>query len=108
MQYTAQLLALASAASAHYTFSGFYLNGEQQGTEWQYIREHTKGYMPTKGSEILADTFRCQPGAELGTNTQTIEVAAGDTVGFRQAFGADGIQHPGYVDRFSSSTKWKK
>ncbi|KAI7362435.1 hypothetical protein KC354_g7271 [Hortaea werneckii] len=95
MKYTGHLLALASVASAHYTFSKIAVNGEVQGSDWTYIREHTRGYMPTKGQEILENDFRCQPGGDSGANTQVLTVNAGDEVDFQGAFGMTSIEHPG-------------
>ncbi|KAI7542645.1 hypothetical protein KC331_g7852 [Hortaea werneckii] len=95
MKYTGHLLALASVASAHYTFSKIAVNGEVQGSDWTYIREHTRGYMPTQGQEILENDFRCQPGGDSGTNTQVLTVNAGDEVDFQGAFGMTSIEHPG-------------
>ncbi|KAI7262744.1 hypothetical protein KC345_g9335 [Hortaea werneckii] len=95
MKYTGHLLALASVASAHYTFSKIAVNGEVQGSDWTYIREHTRGYMPTKGQEILENDFRCQPGGDSGANTQVLTVSAGDEVDFQGAFGMTSIEHPG-------------
>lgn len=95
MKYTGHLLALASVASAHYTFSKISVNGEVQGSDWTYIREHTRGYMPTKGQEILENDFRCQPGGDSGANTQVLTVNAGDEVDFQGAFGMTSIEHPG-------------
>ncbi|GAB1736085.1 hypothetical protein NU219Hw_g6136t1 [Hortaea werneckii] len=94
-KYAGHLLALASAASAHYTFSKIAVNGEVQGSDWTYIREHTRGYMPTKGQEILENDFRCQPGGDSGANTQVLTVNAGDEVDFQGAFGMTSIEHPG-------------
>ncbi|KAI6831863.1 hypothetical protein KC340_g9872 [Hortaea werneckii] len=95
MKYTGHLLALASVASAHYTFSKIAVNGEVQGSDWTYIREHTRGYMPTKVQEILENDFRCQPGGDSGANTQVLAVNAGDEVDFQGAFGMTSIEHPG-------------
>lgn len=108
--HTFLTLASASAASAHYTFSDFVLNGEIQGGPFEYIREHSNGYWPTKfaGEEVTRDdgtmgvnidapTFACQPDAESGANTGVVDVMPGDAVGFKQAFGGTGIEHPGPV-----------
>jgi hypothetical protein len=91
----AVLAVTSSIASAHYTFSQLIVNDEMVGTDWTYIREHTRGYMPTKGSEILEDDFRCQPGAATGENTDVYTVKPGDRIALKQAFGGTGMEHPG-------------
>lgn len=102
MHYTFAVLALASSVSAHYTWSTLALNGQVQGSDWSYVREHQQTYMPTMGQDILADTFRCQPGAESGSGTQVLEAAVGDTLGFGEAFDAAGIEHPGPMQVYMS------
>lgn len=91
-----------SLATAHYTFSTLWVNDEQVGSDWSYVREHTRGYMPTKFDEILSNDFRCQPGGDSGANTDVYAVKAGDKIALRQAFGADGIEHPGPVQVYMS------
>jgi hypothetical protein len=96
----AAILGLISSASAHYTFDKLLVNDKQVGGDSTYIRKHTNGYMPTKfkntpsGSITPLDAdFSCNKGA-TGAQ-QVISVKAGDKIGLRQAFGANGIQHPG-------------
>lgn len=109
------VLALAAAAlaipsvSAHYTFNGLLVNGEQVGKNWQYIREHTRGYMPTFNSEAAtSDDFRCNKGAGSGANTDVYTVKPGDEIGFHVAFGAK-MGHPGptqvYLSKAPGSVK---
>lgn len=93
MKTTASVIALAAAVRAHYTFDRLEVNGEEIGTG--YIREHTRGYMPTKGQEILENDFRCQPGGESGADTDVYTVGPGDSVAFNGAFGMNSIEHPG-------------
>lgn len=95
MKSAAYVLALASAASAHYTFDKLVVNGEQQGDGWTYVREHTRGYMPTMGQEIMETDFRCQPGGDTGANTDVYTVKGGDTVKLTGAYGMTSIEHPG-------------
>ena len=95
MHFSTCLLALASTAAAHYTFNRLEVNGQQVGKDWQYVREHTRGYMPTKGDEILSNDFRCQPGGESGANTDVYTVKGGDKVSLLGAFGMNSIEHPG-------------
>lgn len=99
-----------SMASAHYTFSGLLVNGELVGDEFQYVREHTRGYMPTFREEAAtSDDFRCNQGAFSGNDTDVYTVKSGDIVGLRQAFGAGGIEHPGptqlYLSKAPDSVK---
>ncbi|KXT13136.1 hypothetical protein AC579_5636 [Pseudocercospora musae] len=94
--HTLTLLASAiSTATAHYTFSQLVVNDEMVGSDWTYIREHTRGYLPTKGSEILENDFRCQPGGSTGANTDVYSVKSGDKIALKQAFGGTGMEHPG-------------
>jgi hypothetical protein len=95
MKTAASVLALAIAVRAHYTFDRLEVNGEQVGQSWQYIREHTRGYMPTKGQQILENDFRCQPGGGSGANTDVYTVGTGDKVAFLGAYGMNSIEHPG-------------
>jgi hypothetical protein len=97
MKTTASILALAVAVRGHYTFDKLQVNGEVVGDGWQYIREHTRGYMPTKGQQILEDDFRCQPGGASGANTDVYTVGTGDKVSFLGAFGMNSIEHPGML-----------
>ena len=95
MKTAASILALAAAVQAHYTFDKIQVNGETIGQPWQYIREHTRGYMPTKGQQILENDFRCQPGGESGAKTDVYTVGTGDKVQFLGAYGMNSIEHPG-------------
>lgn len=104
------LALVAPLASAHYTFSGLVVNDEMVGGEWEYIREHQRGYMPTFREEAAtSDDFRCNQGASSGANTGVYTVAPGDTVALRQAFGAGGMEHPGptqiYLSQAPGSVK---
>ncbi|KAF2731963.1 hypothetical protein EJ04DRAFT_544921 [Polyplosphaeria fusca] len=101
---TSTLLPLLAVplASAHYTFSGLMHDGKMVGRDWEYIREHKRGYMPTKFDEILADDFRCNQGASSGASTSVYSVKPGDKIGFKQAFGATAIEHPGPVQVYMS------
>ncbi|KAK4494447.1 hypothetical protein PRZ48_014745 [Zasmidium cellare] len=72
------------------------------GSDWAYIREHTRGYMPTKGSGILENDFRCQPGGATGQNTDVYTVQPGDKIALKQAFGGTGMEHPGPAQVYMS------
>ncbi|KXS93693.1 hypothetical protein AC578_3844 [Pseudocercospora eumusae] len=107
---TVTLLASAiSTATAHYTFSQLVVNDEMVGSDWTYIREHTRGYQPTKGSGILENDFRCQPGGASGENTDVYSVKSGDKIALKQAFGGTGMEHPGpaqvYMSKAPSDVK---
>jgi len=104
MKTTASILALAVAVRGHYTFDKLQVNGEVVGQGWQYIREHTRGYMPTKGQQILEDDFRCQPGGASGANTDVYTVGTGDKVSFLGAFGMNSIEHPGPAQVYMSKS----
>ncbi|KAL2195941.1 glycosyl hydrolase family 61-domain-containing protein [Corynascus similis CBS 632.67] len=96
----AAVLGLVSGATAHYTFDKLLLNDQQVGGDNTYIRRHDNGYMPIKFKEApqgsispLDADFACNKGATGAP--EVITVKAGDKIGLRQAFLADGIQHPG-------------
>ncbi|KAK3297792.1 glycosyl hydrolase family 61-domain-containing protein [Chaetomium fimeti] len=96
----AAILGLVSSATAHYTFDKLLVNDQQVGGDNTYIRKHNNGYMPIKfnnppeGSITPLDAdFSCNKGATGAP--EVITVKAGDKIGLRQAFGANGIQHPG-------------
>ncbi|KAK2762658.1 hypothetical protein FQN54_000832 [Arachnomyces sp. PD_36] len=94
--YTMLLAAAAVPATAHYTFSQLIINGNMEGTDWQYIREHQRGYMPTFIEEAaVSEDFRCNQGASSGANTEVFTVHPGDTIALKQAFGGTGMEHPG-------------
>lgn len=76
-------------SSAHYTFNGLVVNGQKVGRDWQYVRQHTRGYMPTFKEEILDKDFRCNLGALSGANTDVYPVKPGDKVALKKAFGDD-------------------
>lgn len=95
-------VAATPLASAHYTFSQLVVNDELVGTDWQYIREHTRTYMPIMHDEIPENDFRCNKGASSGANTQVYTVRAGDKVALKQAYGGTGMQHPGPTQVYMS------
>lgn len=103
------LMGLVSSAAAHYTWDKLIVNGQQRGGDWTYVRQHTRGYMPTKFDEILRPDFRCNDNALSGANTDVYTVRPGDTVAVRQAFGGTGTEHPGptqvYMSRAPGSVK---
>ncbi|KAH9430512.1 hypothetical protein MCOR02_007847 [Pyricularia oryzae] len=65
-------------ASAHYTFGGLVHNGASVGRDWQYVREHTRTYMPTfKDEAATSNDFRCNKGAGSGAKTDVFTVKRG-------------------------------
>lgn len=97
---TAVFLGMASFTSAHYTFDQLLVNGNPVGKANTYIRKHQNSYLPIKFKQVpegsitptVAD-FACNKGA-VGAG-DVIQVKAGDKIGLKQAFGADGMLHPG-------------
>lgn len=99
--------AIAQVASAHYFFDSVVLNGAAT-PSFRYIREFTRPtkYNPIKfssnpavdlrdGSTIDGPDARCNQGAFTNAGkTQTLEVAAGNSVTVKLAVGAT-MQHPG-------------
>lgn len=95
--------AVAPLASAHYSFSQVIVNGALRGTDWSYVRQHTRGYMPTYRDEAATSTnFRCNQNALSGANTGVLTVNPGDKVALKQAFGGTGMAHPGPTSVYMS------
>lgn len=87
----------AQLASAHYTWNRLIVNGKAEGDNWQYIREHTRGYMPTFPPEAeTSNDFRCNKDAASGQNTDVFTVKPGDDISVGTAFNAH-MGHPGPV-----------
>ncbi|TLS21517.1 uncharacterized protein PpBr36_10218 [Pyricularia pennisetigena] len=104
------ILAAIPLASAHYTFGGLVHNGASVGRDWQYVREHTRTYMPTfKDEAATSIDFRCNKDAGSGAKTDVFTVKPGDSLGLRQAFDPSGMKHPGpaqvYVSLAPGSVK---
>ncbi|KAI6361804.1 hypothetical protein MCOR25_006370 [Pyricularia grisea] len=104
------VLAAIPLASAHYTFGGLMHNGAIVGKDWQYVREHTRSYMPTfKEEAATSNDFRCNKDAGSGNKTDVYTVKPGDKLALRQAFDPSGMKHPGpaqvYVSRAPGSVK---
>lgn len=97
------------SVSAHYTFDRFLVNQEIVGDSWQYVRRHTRGYMPTfKEEAATSNDFRCNLGAGSGADTDVYTVKPGDEVGLLKQFDG-GMSHPGptqlYLSRAPGSVK---
>jgi len=88
------LLAAPLAANAHYIFSRLIVNGEAIGGDYAHVRQNTNSYMPSFTDDIInSEDLRCNAGAG-GVATETYDVVAGDTVGFK-LFNDEFIEHPG-------------
>ena len=110
ISFFALAASVVSVVTAHYTFSGLLVNGDMVGVDWQYVREHDRGYMPTfKEEAASSDDFRCNQNAASGVDTEVYTVKPGDTVGLRQAFDPSGMKHPGptqiYISKAPGSVK---
>jgi len=90
----AALLAAPLAANAHYIFSQLIVNGEAIGGDYAHVRQNTNTYMPSFTDDIInSEDLRCNAGAGNAA-TETYDVVAGDTVGFKLAYN-EFIEHPG-------------
>ncbi|KAH7402412.1 fungal cellulose binding domain-containing protein [Pyrenochaeta sp. MPI-SDFR-AT-0127] len=84
------LLAVASTASAHYTFPELVVGGQKTGL-WTYVRKAANYQSNGPVTDVSSSAIRCYELAP-GTASQTYTVNAGDTVGFTAA---SSISHPG-------------
>jgi hypothetical protein len=88
------LFAAPLAVQAHYIFSQVFVNGAAKGGDYAYIRKNTNSYMPSFTQDIVnSPDLRCNQGATPGS-TQTLDVSAGDKIGFKLWFN-EFIEHPG-------------
>ncbi|KAN0112518.1 glycoside hydrolase family 61 protein [Hyaloscypha variabilis] len=85
MKFLTPLLALATAAQAHYNFPS--MNG---GTAWSNVRQWTGYYTFDPVTNVASDNIRCNVNASLAPST--LSVAAGSTL--KWAANPD-IYHPG-------------
>ncbi|KAJ4383857.1 hypothetical protein N0V86_000700 [Didymella sp. IMI 355093] len=84
------LLALASSASAHYTFPELIVGGKGTGA-WQYVRQTANYQSNGPVTDVSSNAIRCYQLAP-GTSAKTYTVNAGDTVGFSAV---TSVSHPG-------------
>ncbi|CAO2657599.1 Nn.00g037250.m01.CDS01 [Neocucurbitaria sp. VM-36] len=84
------LLAVASTASAHYTFPELVVGDKKTGL-WSYVRKTSNYQSNGPTTDVTANAIRCYE-LSPGTGAQTYTVNAGDTVGFTAAAS---ISHPG-------------
>ncbi|KAL2860815.1 lytic polysaccharide monooxygenase auxiliary activity family 9 protein [Aspergillus lucknowensis] len=82
---------LAATASAHYVFPALIAGGTPT-NDWQYVRQWTGYYSNGPVTDVTSVDIRCNVDGTNGGNTETLEVKAGDTVGFTVA---PNIYHPG-------------
>jgi hypothetical protein len=95
----AALAAVLRPATAHYVFTHFIHNGDYTG-HYEFIRENTNYYMPTKSVE--GDDFRCNTGSFANAGkTGVRQVQPGDEIGFGLAYDAT-ILHPGPLSAYMS------
>ncbi|KAF2664585.1 hypothetical protein BT63DRAFT_93205 [Microthyrium microscopicum] len=85
MQLPLLFSALAASANAHYFFSQLLINGQPTGRDFTYIRKISTNppYNPAFPDMLARKEYRCNNGANLGTGTQTISIAAGTKIGAR-------------------------
>jgi hypothetical protein len=94
MKFLFGLAAMAACVDAHYIFNILFVNGQQKGGEYAYVRRNSNSYFPAFPNEIVnSNDLRCNVGAKPG-NTQTYTVKAGDKIGFK-VFNNEFIEHPG-------------
>ncbi|KAH7079233.1 fungal cellulose binding domain-containing protein [Paraphoma chrysanthemicola] len=82
------LLAIASTASAHYTFPELIVGGQGTGA-WKYVRTTANHYSNGPVTSVSDSAIRCYE-LNPGTPASTYEVNAGDSIGFTTSIG-----HPG-------------
>lgn len=86
------LVALASTATAHYTFPQLTVNGQKTG-EWTYVRQTANYQSNGPVQDVSSDAIRCYQRTP-GTTAKTYTVKAGDTLGFTAN---SNIGHPGPI-----------
>jgi len=84
------LLAIASTASAHYTFPELIIGGKGTG-QWTNVRKTANYQSNGPVTDVSSSAIRCYELAP-GTASQTATVNAGDTIGFTAV---TSISHPG-------------
>jgi len=86
-------LALASVASAHYTFPSLIIGGTTT-TAWENVRQTNNFETQAPVTDVTSADFRCYDSTQTGVAT-TATIAAGSTLGIM----SDGtIYHPGVVN----------
>src|SRR3569833_1996106 len=85
-----------SLIQGHYTYGKVIHNGVIVGKEFEYIRKHENGINPlyNKWGVLNSTDHRCNIGAKPNNETKTINVMAGDKLGFQLAYG-NVFDHPG-------------
>ncbi|KIY63413.1 lytic polysaccharide monooxygenase [Cylindrobasidium torrendii FP15055 ss-10] len=86
----AAALAFIQPALAHYRFTSLIGPDGTVTGAYEYVRQNTNNNSPVEN--LQSTDMRCNVGADSGSGTSTMEVAAGSTVGFK----ADqAVFHPG-------------
>jgi hypothetical protein len=84
--------------------SAVFINGAEVGGEYSYVRQNSNSYNPVVTDEIIdSEELRCNMGA-TNAASETYEVTAGDTIGFKLAFN-ELIEHPGPGKNSPNKTK---
>jgi hypothetical protein len=91
------MLALASAASAHYTFPELVVGGQKTG-QWKYVQKTTNFQSNGPVTDVSSNQIRCYE-LNPGQGVETYEVAAGSTVGFTAQ---TSISHPGTLQFYAA------
>ncbi|KAF2192265.1 lytic polysaccharide monooxygenase [Zopfia rhizophila CBS 207.26] len=90
MKFLLTAALLVVSASAHYNFPSLIANGGST-SAWQYVRKTANYQSNGPVTDVNSNAIRCYELAP-GTPAKTMEVKAGDTVGFTVAAS---ISHPG-------------
>jgi hypothetical protein len=90
------LLALAGAASAHYTFPALIYGGTTT-TDWQYVRDWTGSYTYVPVTDVTSTDIRCNVDGDKNFASGTLSVAAGQNLGFTVD---PDIYHPGPLQAY--------
>jgi hypothetical protein len=81
MKSIAFLLALAGAASAHYTFPALIYGGTTS-ADWEYVRDWTGSYTYDPVTDVTSTDIRCNVDGDKNFASSTLSVAAGQNIGF--------------------------
>ncbi|KAJ7152036.1 glycosyl hydrolase family 61-domain-containing protein [Mycena filopes] len=90
------VVALASKASAHYTWPQLIVGGVNTST-WQYVRQTNNWQDLNPVMDVTSTDIRCYTSLESGT-ASTATVTAGSTVGFTVVGNPSSLYHAGVVN----------
>jgi len=91
MKVTAPLLALATAAHAHYNFPST-ISGGATSAAWSNIRQWTGYYTFNPVTDVTSTAIRCNVDGDKNFANSTLDIVAGSTLGFTAN---PDIYHPG-------------